>query len=74
MWWTARNEVSIDITREGAQRVVTVNVPKRMEGLAIMLPIRSTPVAVTGGGKYSVDGKLIIFELAEGTIRITLNN
>ena len=33
-----------------------------------MLPIRSTPVAVTGGGKYSVDGKLIIFELAEGTI------
>jgi hypothetical protein len=74
LWWTARNEVSIDITREGAQRVVTVNVPKRMEGLAIMLPIRSTPVAVTGGGKYSVDGKLIIFELAEGTIRITLNN
>ena len=45
-----------------------------MEGLAIMLPIRSTPVAVENGGKYFNDGKLIIFEIAEGTIRITLDN
>ncbi|HNP47600.1 MAG TPA: hypothetical protein PKL85_02135 [Bacteroidia bacterium] len=74
LWWAARNEVTLDITREGGRRVVTVNVPKRMEGLAIMLPLRSTPVAVEGGGKYSVDGKLIIFELAEGPIKITLDN
>ncbi len=51
-----------------------VNVPKRMEGLALILPYQSTPTSVEGGGKYSIDGKLIIFELAEGTIRITLNN
>lgn len=74
LWWAARNEVTLDISKEGGRRVVIVNVPKRMEGLAIMLPIRSTPVAVDGGGKYSVDGKLIIFELAEGQIRITLDN
>lgn len=74
LWWTARNLVTMDIQREGFRRVVTVNVPKRMEGLAIMLPLRSTPVAVEGGGSYSVDGKLIIFEIAEGPIRITLDN
>ena len=74
LWWTARNLVTMDIQREGFRRVVTVNVPKRMEGLAIMLPLRSTPVAVSGGGNYSVDGKLIIFEIAEGPIQITLDN
>ncbi len=74
LWWTARNEISIDIVFEGGRRVVLINVPKRMEGLAIMLPIRSTPVSIEGGGKHSVDGKLIIFELAEGKIRITLDS
>ncbi len=74
LWWAARNEVTIDISNVGGNRVVTVNVPKRMEGLAIMLPLRSTPVSIEGGGKYSVDGKLVIFELAEGNIRIVLNN
>jgi hypothetical protein len=74
LWWAARNEVTIDVSNNGSTRVVTVNVPKRMEGLAIMLPLRSTPTSIEGGGKYSVDGKLVIFELAEGVIRITLNN
>ncbi len=74
LWWAARNEVSIDVHHSETGRVVTVTVPKRMEGLALMMPVRSTPIAVEGGGKYSVDGKLIIFELAEGTIKITLNN
>ncbi len=74
LWWAARNEISLDISYEGGRRVVTVIVPKRMEGLAIMLPLRSTPVSVEGGGKHSVDGKLIIFELAEGKIRITLDS
>ena len=74
LWWAARNDVTLDIHRVGGKRVVTINVPKRMEGLAIMLPVRSTPEFVDGGGKYSIDGKLIIFELAEGVIRITLNN
>ena len=74
LWWAARNEVTIDVNNVNDRRIVTVVVPKRMEGLAIMLPLRSTPISVEGGGKYSVDGKLIIFELAEGTIRITLNN
>ncbi len=74
LWWVARNEVAMDISNTGSKRVVTVNVPKRMEGLAIMLPLRSTPESIEGGGKYSVDGKLVIFELAEGVIKITLNN
>jgi len=74
LWWAARNEITLDIHHQNGRRVAVINVPKRMEGLAIMLPIRSTPVAVDGGGKYSVDGKLIIFELAEGIIRITLDN
>ncbi len=74
LWWAARSEVTLDVNYQNDHRVVFVNVPKRMEGLAIMLPVRSTPISVEGGGKYSVDGKLIIFELAEGPIRITLNN
>jgi hypothetical protein len=74
LWWAARNEVTLDVTRVNDKRVVVLSVPKRMEGLAIMLPYQSTPTAVEGGGKYSIDGKLIIFELAEGTIKITLNN
>jgi hypothetical protein len=74
LWWAARNEVTLDVSAAEGKRIVSINVPKRMEGLAIMLPVRSTPVSVTGGGKYSVDGKLIIFELAEGNIRIELDN
>jgi hypothetical protein len=74
LWWAARNEVTLDINYIDDKRIVTVNVPKRMEGLAIMLPVRSTPVSVEGGGKYSVDGKLIIFELAEGVIKMRLSN
>lgn len=74
LWWAARNEITMDVRREGDRRVVTVNVPKRMEGLALMMPLRSTPVSVSGGGNYSVDGKLIIFEIAEGPITITLDN
>lgn len=74
LWWTARNAVTIDVRHEAEKRVVLVNVPKRMEGLALMMPLRSTPVAVEGGGAHSIDGKLIIFEIAEGPIRITLDN
>jgi hypothetical protein len=74
LWWAARNAVTLDVQQTDGRRIVVINVPKRMEGLAIMLPVRSTPVSVEGGGKYSVDGKLIIFELAEGIIKITLNN
>lgn len=74
LWWAARNEVTIDLNWEGGRRVIVVNVPKRMEGLAVMLPLRSTPISVVGGGKHSIDGKLIIFELAEGKIRITLDS
>lgn len=74
LWWAARNYITMDVRREGGTRVVYVNVPKRMEGLAIMLPVRSTPIAVQGGGPHSIDGKLIIFEIAEGPIKITLNN
>jgi len=74
LWWAARNEVSFDVLHEGGRRVVVLNVPKRMEGLAVMLPLRTTPVSVEGGGKHSIDGKLIIFELAEGKIRITLDS
>jgi hypothetical protein len=74
LWWAARNEISLDVSFENAHRIVTVIVPKRIEGLAIMLPIGSTPVQVEGNEKYSIDGKLIIFELAEGTIKITLDN
>ncbi len=74
LWWAARNEVTLDIVNNNGLRTVIVNVPKRMEGLALMLPYQSTPISVEGGGKHSIDGKLIIFELAEGQIRITLNN
>ena len=73
-WWVGRDLVTVDVNHEGNKRVVLVNVPRRMEGLAIMLPIRSTPVLVENGGKYFNDGKLIIFEIAEGLIRITLDN
>ncbi len=73
-WWVGRNLVTVDITHEGSKRVVILNVPRRMEGLAVMLPIRSTPVSVENGGRYFNDGKLIIFEIAEGTIKITLDN
>lgn len=73
-WWAARNLVTVDVENAAGKRVVILQVPRRMEGLAIMLPIRSTPVAVENGGRYFNDGKLIIFEIAEGTIRITLDN
>jgi hypothetical protein len=73
-WWAARNEVTADVVREGGKRIVVLEVPRRMEGLSVMLPIRSTPVSVENGGRYFNDGKLIIFEIAEGTIRITLDN
>jgi hypothetical protein len=74
LWWAARNEVTMDLRHEGGKRFVYVDVPKRMEGLALMMPLRSTPVAVSGGGKHAIDGKLIIFEIAEGQIRIELDN
>ena len=73
-WWAGRNLVTADVIHEAGKRIVILNVPRRMEGLAVMLPIRSTPVAVENGGKYFNDGKLIVFEIAEGTIRITLDN
>ena len=73
-WWAGRNLVTVDVTHEDGKRVVVLNVPRRMEGLAVMLPIRSTPVSVENGSRYFNDGKLIIFEIAEGTIRITLDN
>lgn len=73
-WWVGRNLVTVDVNHEGNKRVVILNVPRRMEGLAVMLPIRSTPVSVENGGRYFNDGKLIIFEIAEGNIKITLDN
>nr|AIA18270.1 hypothetical protein [uncultured bacterium] len=73
-WWVGRNLVTADVLHENGKRIVVLNIPRRMEGLAVMLPIRSTPVTVENGGRYFNDGKLIIFEIAEGTIRITLDN
>ncbi len=73
-WWVSRNLVTVDVNHIGGKRTVILTVPRRMEGLAIMLPIRSTPIAVENGGRYFNDGKLIIFEIAEGTIKITLDN
>jgi hypothetical protein len=73
-WWVGRNLVTVDVVHEGGKRTVVLTVPRRMEGLAVMLPLRSTPVAVENGGRYFNDGKLIIFEIAEGTIRVSLDN
>ncbi|MEO8088291.1 MAG: hypothetical protein ABI763_15830, partial [Bacteroidota bacterium] len=33
-WWVGRNLVTVDIEHEGAKRIVILNVPRRMEGLA----------------------------------------
>jgi hypothetical protein len=74
-WWIARNEVTLDVDGPVGNRTVLLNVPKRMEGLALRLPWRSSVKAVEPEGiKYFQDGRQIIFELAEGTIKIHLNN
>lgn len=73
-WWAARNEVIVDVILGPEGRVVLLHLPKRIEGLAIMLPVRSTAISVEPAINYSLDGRLVIFELAEGNIRIKLNN
>lgn len=74
LWWAARNEISVDVLNENGTRTVILTIPKRIEGLAIMLPLRSTAVSIQPDLKHSLDGRLVIFEIAEGTIRIKLNN
>lgn len=73
-WWIARDLVGIDVEGMVGNRRVILNVPKRMEGLALRLPWRSSVKSVTGTTNYFDDGRQIIFEIAEGTIVIELNN
>jgi hypothetical protein len=74
LWWAARNEITIDVVHDGSGRTIVLTLPKRIEGLAVMLPLRSTAVSVEPALKHSLDGRLIIFEIAEGTVRIKLDN
>lgn len=37
-WWAARDKVDVDVTQEGALKIVTLHVPEAMEGLNIKVP------------------------------------
>jgi hypothetical protein len=37
-WWAARNELAVDVSTEGAQYVLTLQLPKPMIGLTVHVP------------------------------------
>jgi len=37
-WWAARNELAVDVSTEGAQYVLTLQLPKPMTGLTVHVP------------------------------------
>jgi hypothetical protein len=47
-WWSTRNETAVDVTVEGKKRVVSLEMPTRIEGLTLRIPAgwqyeKSTP-------------------------------
>jgi hypothetical protein len=37
-WWSARNEVAADVSREGDSYILTLQVPNPMAGLTVQVP------------------------------------
>jgi hypothetical protein len=37
-WWAGRNELAVDVSTEGAQYVLTLQLPKPMTGLTVHVP------------------------------------
>ncbi len=42
-WWAARNQVSVDVTADGARRVVSIEAPQPMAGLTLRIPASWKP-------------------------------
>ena len=72
-WWSARNEVALDISREGDTLVVMLQIPTSMEGLTVEVPpgwILDKPDAHLGSIEQI--GQSVMVHEAHGTFKVTL--
>ncbi len=72
-WWSARNIVECDVENAAGGQTVTLNVPKRINGLTLSLPmnmrvIMTEPAAL----KINQLGNIAVIDSAEGLVKLRL--
>jgi hypothetical protein len=72
-WWSARNVVECDVESAAGGQTVTLNMPKRINGLTLNLPanmrVMSTEPAVL---KINQMGNSVVIDSAEGIVKLRL--
>ncbi len=70
-WWAARNEVAVDVSKAGEERILTIQVPSPMVGLTIEVPGDWTlDTRSTVPGSVERIGGVILLHEARDTIRL----
>lgn len=69
-WWAARNQVKVDVSSQGAERLVVLEVPEALSGLTLKVPAAWRLLQNEGGGSVSKIGDKVLLTDASGGIRL----
>jgi hypothetical protein len=72
-WWSARNVVECDVENAADGQTVTLNVPKRISGLTLNLPMNMRVVTTEPAAlKINQSGNSVVIDSAEGVVKLRL--
>ena len=69
-WWAARDQVGIDVSKEGNQEVVSITAPVAISGLTLEVPFKWVYIA-SPNLKATQEGQRIVIEHLVGKAKLT---
>lgn len=72
-WWAARDQLSVDVTRENAATVIRLTTAETIDGISLQLPAGLTLRSPASNADVLEGNRLLIKHLPAGTTRIDLD-
>lgn len=72
-WWAARDQLSVDVTREKAATVIRLTTAEPIDGISLQLPANLTLRSPASNADVLEGNRLLIKHLPAGTTRIDLD-
>jgi hypothetical protein len=75
-WWSARDQIGVDVDENVDEKIVRLEIPKRIEGLTLKLPAEwrlTSSMPATLNALQQANGSVVI-EGAEGEVKLIFKN
>ena len=73
-WWTARNDVSVDVDGQGNTHVLTLHIPTRMSGLTVEVPASWILDGRRAPSSAAQEGRTVTLHEAYGTTTLEFSS